>query len=98
MFQCGSYVPDFFGKKVYFRKYISGEGRYFFPKKWMGFGVWGAGDRVAVGPLNFLGKKKRNGFFCQKKCFSVEVIIVFQKKWISFKNYTLTTPISHRRQ
>ena len=86
----------FFGKKIVLGGTFLERVDIFFQKNGWVLG-WG-GNRVTVGPLNFLEKKKRNGFFCQKKCFSVEVIIVFQKKWISFKNYTLTTPISHRWQ
>ena len=83
MFQCGSYVPDFFWKKDCFRGYISGEGRHFFQKNGWVLG-WGGGNRVAVGPLNFLGKKKEKRIFLPKKMFQCRSYHCFPKKMDKF--------------
>ena len=70
MFQCGSYVPDFFWKKDCFRGTFLERVDIFFQKNGWVLGL-GGGNRVAVGSTQFSWKKKRETDFFAKKNVSV---------------------------
>jgi hypothetical protein len=73
----------FFGKKIVLGGTFLERVDIFFQKNGWVLG-WGGGNRVAVGPLNFLGKKKEKRIFLPKKMFQCRSYHCFPKKMDKF--------------